>query len=106
MVHTVPVKAPRVKAGPVPKGNPELGDKLKDLPKDERKAIKSEDAARQARRLAKKKLRVELEHSLGKDGKARQRAPKESAKHKKPEKAKKSRVRSENAAKKMKGTRV
>ncbi|CAD6568071.1 MAG: hypothetical protein TREMPRED_004251 [Tremellales sp. Tagirdzhanova-0007] len=40
------------------KGNPDLGDKLKNLTKEERKLAKSVDADRQARRLAKKKSKA------------------------------------------------
>ncbi|KAF7967612.1 hypothetical protein HWV62_33661 [Athelia sp. TMB] len=45
----------------VPKGDPNLGEKLAHLAKDERKQIKSSDADRVARRLAKKKARSALE---------------------------------------------
>ncbi|KDQ19587.1 hypothetical protein BOTBODRAFT_28161 [Botryobasidium botryosum FD-172 SS1] len=45
----------------VPKGNPALGERLKDLSKDERKAAKATDADRIARRLGKKKARIALE---------------------------------------------
>jgi nucleolar protein 12 len=41
----------------VPKGDPLLGDKLRTLSKEERKAAKSVDSHRIARRLAKKKAR-------------------------------------------------
>lgn len=91
----------------MPKGNPLLGEKIKDLPKDERKLVKATDAERQARRLAKKKLRGGMEKdsrssgavkvTLGRGDKERSfKAPK----------AKKGRVRSGNALKKMKGSRV
>lgn len=45
----------------IPKGDPALGDKLAHLAKDARKQIKSSDADRVARRLAKKKARSALE---------------------------------------------
>ncbi len=45
----------RIPAVVVPKGDPRLGEKLSGLPKEERKQIKSSDADRVARRLAKKK---------------------------------------------------
>jgi nucleolar protein 12 len=44
----------------VPKGDPSLGEKLAHLSKDARKQIKSSDADRIARRLAKKKARMAL----------------------------------------------
>lgn len=87
----------------IPKGNPKLGEAIKDLSKEERKVYKSTDADRQARRLAKKKLKagfdkdrntgaVKLDSGRGKD------------KHVKP-KAKKSKGRSAAAVSKMKGSR-
>ncbi|KAF8886203.1 hypothetical protein BD779DRAFT_1531477 [Infundibulicybe gibba] len=45
----------------IPKGDPNLGAKLAHLPKEERKQVKSADADRVARRLAKKKARGALE---------------------------------------------
>ena len=45
----------------VPKGDPLLGDKLRALSKEERKAAKSADPNRVARRLAKKKARNALD---------------------------------------------
>ncbi|KAK4687381.1 hypothetical protein P7C73_g2749, partial [Tremellales sp. Uapishka_1] len=85
----------------MPKGNPLLGAKIKDLPKDERKLAKQEDADRQARRLAKKKLKVAFDKDSGKGaikiGQARS--------DRKAPKAKKGRVRSSNALKNMKGSR-
>jgi nucleolar protein 12 len=48
----VPISVPSI-----PKGDPSLGGKLAHLPKDQRKQIKSADADRVARRLAKKKAR-------------------------------------------------
>lgn len=42
-------------------GDPKLGEKLVGLPKEQRKQIKSTDADRVARRLAKKKARAALE---------------------------------------------
>lgn len=98
--------APRpVHTGPIPKGNPLLGDKIKDLSKEDRKAAKGEDADRQARRMAKKKLR-------GKMGKEQERgavklsATKGEKASRKKVVAKKGRVRSSNALQKMKGSRV
>ncbi|ORX36528.1 hypothetical protein BD324DRAFT_629236 [Kockovaella imperatae] len=92
--------APRV----IPKGDPKLGERLKGLSKDERKAAKASDAHRQARRMAKKKLkhRSESERSTG--------AVKLGGKDNRPKghggKAKKGRVRSEHALNKMKGART
>ncbi|CAA7261564.1 unnamed protein product [Cyclocybe aegerita] len=60
----------------VPQGNPALGEKLVGLPKEERKKLKSTDADRVARRLAKKKARMAMEKSMkGKEpgGKTRKR---------------------------------
>ena len=45
----------------IPKGDPTLGDRLRGLDKDERRAAKAADSSRQARRLAKKKARHALE---------------------------------------------
>jgi nucleolar protein 12 len=55
----VPISIPSI-----PKGDPSLGGKLAHLPKDQRKQIKSTDADRVARRLAKKKAR----NALAKEG--------------------------------------
>lgn len=44
-------------AGPIPKGNPELGEKLAHLSKEDRKKAKAADPDRVKRRLAKKKAR-------------------------------------------------
>ncbi|KAJ9111652.1 hypothetical protein QFC19_001009 [Naganishia cerealis] len=98
----------------VPKGDPTLGAKLVNLSKDERKVAKSSDPERLARRMAKKQVvkakakagdalagskeKVKLDmKSGGKKGKDGGKL-----------KAKKSRVRSEHALKKMKesGTRA
>lgn len=50
----------------VPKGDPALGERLAGLPKDERKQLKSSDADRVARRLAKKKARMAMAPGIGK----------------------------------------
>jgi nucleolar protein 12 len=52
----------RVVAAPlvIPKGDPALGERLAGLPKDERKQLKSSDADRVARRMAKKKARMAM----------------------------------------------
>ena len=52
----------------VPKGNPLLGESIKDLSKEDRKVAKSADAERMARRVAKKKARTALERSGGVSG--------------------------------------
>lgn len=56
----------RAPAVVVPKGDPRLGEKLSGLPKEERKQIKSTDADRVARRLAKKKARMSMAPGIGK----------------------------------------
>lgn len=45
----------------IPKGDPSLGERLKGLDKEARRAVKSSDADRVARRLAKKQARNVLE---------------------------------------------
>ena len=45
-----------------------LGETIKDLSKEERKVVKSADAERMARRVAKKKARTALERSGGAAG--------------------------------------
>lgn len=90
----------------LPKGNPLLGEQIKDLTKDERKVAKAEDADRLARRLAKKKARVTMDRQGGPG--AAPAGKRESvklgsfggkgAKGKVDLKAKKSRTRSEHAA--------
>ena len=90
----------RVVPATVTKGDPLLGDKLKDLSKDERKLAKSTDAERQARRLAKKQKRVAMQRE---EKGAVKLGPTRSG-HK-VDKAKKSRVRSSHALSKMKGSR-
>lgn len=81
-----------------------MGEKLKELSKDERKAAKASDADRQARRLAKKKLR----HAMAKEDKGAVKlgpARGDRDKGKKLAGGKKSRVRSDKAYSRMKGTR-
>jgi nucleolar protein 12 len=91
--------------GPIPRGNPALGDKIKDLTKDERKAVKATDAERQARRIAKKKLGVANAHK--ETGAVKLAATKaEKKRTDKKVKAKKGRVRSSHALSKMKGSRT
>lgn len=97
-------KERNVPSGPIPKGNPALGDKLKDLSKDERKAAKSSDQERQLRRLAKKKAKVAAAHTD--KGRVDLTATKAERKSRdKKVKAKKGRVRSSHALSKMKGQR-
>lgn len=84
----------------VSKGDPALGDKLKDLSKEDRKLAKATDAERQARRLAKKQKRVAMQRE---EKGAVKLGPTKSG-HK-VDKAKKSRVRSSHALSKMKGSR-
>ncbi|KAG9119671.1 hypothetical protein FRC07_005189 [Ceratobasidium sp. 392] len=52
----------------VPRVDPTFGDRIRSLSKDERKAVKSSDADRVARRLAKKKARVVMERGARKAG--------------------------------------
>ena len=96
--------APSAKPAPAPKGNPMLGEKLKDLSKEERKLAKATDADRQARRLAKKKMRSDMSKQT--ETGAVKLNPSKGEKHARTKpKAKKSRVRSEKAVAKMKGQR-
>ncbi|WVF65790.1 hypothetical protein IAT40_000524 [Kwoniella sp. CBS 6097] len=97
---------PFVRPGAVPKGNPKLGEKIKDLSKDERKAVKSADADRQARRMAKKKARMGMEKAEKGAVKLNlTKSERERTKGAKP-KAKKGKIRSQNAIAKMKGSRA
>jgi nucleolar protein 12 len=90
-------------AGPIPKGNPLLGEKIRGLSKDERKVAKSADEERQARRMAKKKLRGKMDVEKG----AVKLLPSKGEKARgKKVVAKKSRVRSSHALSKMKGSRA
>ena len=91
----------------MPKGDPSLGVKISHLTKEERKKVKSTDADRVARRLAKKKAKVLSEKGVksSSDGaKDRVRKRTKDGKIQKgqkgPEKSKK-RVRSNKALLKM-----
>jgi nucleolar protein 12 len=101
-------KKPPVVILPQVSGDPTLGAKISTLNKDERKAFKSSDPTRLARRAAKKqsaKLKLEL---AGKRDKVKldvRGTSKRLAGGKEKVKGKKSRVRSEHAATKMKGKR-
>jgi nucleolar protein 12 len=89
-------------------GDPALGDKIATLSKDERKAFKSTDATRLARRAAKKQSAKLKDAMAGKRDKVKldvKGTSKKLSGGKDKSKAKKSRVRSEHAAKKMKGKR-
>jgi len=57
----------------VPKGDPTLGNKISHLSKDERKKVKSSDADRVARRLAKKAKALEQKGVKSKDGIGKER---------------------------------
>jgi nucleolar protein 12 len=106
-------KAPIKKASPVvplPKvhGDPALGDKIATLSKDERKAFKAIDPTRLARRAAKKQSAKLKDAMASKRDKVKldvKGTSKKLSGGKDKSKAKKSRVRSEHAAKKMKGKR-
>lgn len=88
----------------VPKGDPSLGDRLKDLSKDERKAAKHADADRLKRRMAKKQIKVANAHR--ETGAVKLGATKaEKGLRAKKVTAKKGRVRSAHALTKMKGKR-
>ncbi|KAG7445534.1 uncharacterized protein BT62DRAFT_932633 [Guyanagaster necrorhizus] len=84
----------------IPAGDPSLGDRLAHLTKEARKHVKSTDADRVARRLAKKKARL----SLGKEGvkmhgKERERSRKKpsSGSSRKTSSSKSARVRSDKS---------
>lgn len=90
----------------LPKGDPLLGDKLAHLSKDERKKVKSSDADRVARRLAKKKARMALGTSVKRVGEDRDRVRRPSSLNKAgapPKNEKKRRVRSDNSIAKRNG---
>ncbi|EIW66582.1 hypothetical protein TREMEDRAFT_70147 [Tremella mesenterica DSM 1558] len=89
----------------IPKGNPALGEKLKDLSKEERKMAKSTDADRQARRLAKKKLRHGMARNEEKGSVKLNPTSAERASKRAKVISKKGRVRSEKAVARMKGQR-
>ncbi|TFK33036.1 hypothetical protein BDQ12DRAFT_691735 [Crucibulum laeve] len=105
-------KGPKPRGAPVPiipRGNPLLGEKLAHLPKDERKQIKSTDADRVARRLAKKKARNAMGTGAGAvkpKGKERERVRKGPASgkgksgHSGKNEGSKGRVRSEKSLRK------
>lgn len=96
-------KAQTTRPTSMPKGNPKLGEVLKDLSKEERKVYKSSDADRQARRLAKKKMKAGFDQSKN-TGAVKLDTGRSKDKHVKP-KAKKSKGRSASAVAKMKGSR-
>ncbi len=89
----------------VPKGDPKLGEKLASLSKDERKVAKASDADRLARRLAKKQVLKAKAAMADKNSRVKLDVRSNRKDGVKKMKAKKSRVRSENAAKKGKGKR-
>ena len=83
----------------VPQGDPTLGNKIAGLSKEERKKVKSTDADRVARRLAKKKARMAMGPAAT-AGKDRERVRKPKAPAGGPSKKKppvKGRVRSERS---------
>ncbi|KAH7923351.1 hypothetical protein BV22DRAFT_1036440 [Leucogyrophana mollusca] len=86
----------------LPKGDPALGTKLAHLSKEERKQVKSSDADRLARRLAKKKARMALaKQGVAVQGKDRERVRKSTSIKKSqglPRRESKGRVRSEKSA--------
>lgn len=100
-------KKPYVRRGVIPKGDPLLGEKLKNLSKEERKNIKSSDADRQARRLAKKKAKMSLEKDKAKGAVklTLTKSEREKTSASKKPKAKKGKKRAPSAVAKMKGSR-
>jgi nucleolar protein 12 len=58
------------------KGDPKLGERLKDMSKEERREAKKQDTNRLARRMEKKKTRISLEKSLKKPERERIRVRK------------------------------
>ncbi|KAI0070447.1 hypothetical protein K474DRAFT_1608686 [Panus rudis PR-1116 ss-1] len=90
---------------PLPKGNPLLGEKISHLSKDERKKVKSTDADRVARRLAKKKAKAQMalqEKGIkAKDKERVRKRPKDKMKSKQSGGDKKKRVRSQKAIAKL-----
>ena len=107
-VHAVDPKNSKVKTAKseaIPKGDPKLGELLKGLSKEERRIAKSADADRQARRLAKKRLKIKA--GLDKEKGSVKLGVTRVAGDRKPKiKAKNGRIRSEHALAKMKGSRV
>lgn len=100
-----PIKKPIV---PAVLGDPTLGSKIAAMSKEDRKAFKSSDPTRLARRAAKKQSAKLKEATAGKRDKVKldvKGTSKKLAGGREKSKAKKSRVRSENAAKKVKGKR-
>ncbi|WWC87892.1 uncharacterized protein L201_002790 [Kwoniella dendrophila CBS 6074] len=97
----------RSNGGIIPKGDPKLGEKLKDLSKEERRVIKNSDSDRQARRLAKKKSKhlLEKNQERGAVKLNLSKSERERGKNAKP-KAKKGKIRGPNAIAKMKGSRA
>ncbi|KII86694.1 hypothetical protein PLICRDRAFT_143118 [Plicaturopsis crispa FD-325 SS-3] len=93
---------PRKAVAAIPKGDPALGEKLAHLPKDERKQVKSTDADRVARRLAKKKARNALAQwgikpIVKERDRDRVRKPKKTEKNAPVHRKKEARVRSEKS---------
>jgi nucleolar protein 12 len=100
-----PAYKPTPVAIKIPKGDPKLGEKLASLSKDERKVAKSSDADRLARRLAKKQSLKAKSALADKNSRVKLDVRSNRKDGMKKIKAKKSRVRSENAAKNVKGKR-
>ncbi|WVO18633.1 hypothetical protein L204_106352 [Cryptococcus depauperatus] len=96
------------RVGVIPKGDPALGEKLKELSKEERKAAKSSDTDRLARRLAKKqaKLAMDKNKERSRVKLSLTKAEKEKTNAAKKPKAKKGKKRAPGAIAKMKGSRV
>ncbi|KAL7422726.1 Nucleolar protein 12 [Cryptotrichosporon argae] len=100
-------RKPRMTKAAMPKGNPALGERLRALSKEDRKVAKAADAERQARRRAKKQLKHAHERDAAASERARVSLAPTKAERQRTDrkvKAKKGRVRSANALKKMKGS--
>ena len=101
LTHSSP-KKPDTRPSRPAKGDPGLGERIRNLSKDERKAAKNADSSRQARRLAKKQMRHGMAKDVGPVKLSASRAEREARTHvvSKPKK------RSANAIARMKGQRV
>jgi nucleolar protein 12 len=82
----------------VPKGDPSLGDRLRGLDKESRRAIKTADADRVARRVAKKKAKHTMEKDIAKlEGSIKERPRKKSGAGGKLKPKTKTRMRSDKS---------
>lgn len=101
------INKPRyVKPASIPKGDPTLGDRLASLSKEDRKLAKSADADRLARRMAKKKMRGQMEKQEKGAVKLHASKGEKDRGKRKNVGGNKGKKRSERAVEKMKGSRV